>query len=153
MEMIRHLSDEELVDLMLESDQQRLGPVLEHLPKVVHSATEHSEEFWGNQRRSVRSRIAQANTRPPALPILAWATAATLIVVAALMLDHHQVQPMHVPRSQADVDHELLLHVERVLDNGGPEALEPAALLADEMVRGQTSSLSPRSHQEPNHEN
>jgi hypothetical protein len=153
MEMIRHLSDEELLDRLLKSDQQRLRPVLEDLPKVVQSATEHSDEFWAKQRRSVRSRIAEANNRPAALPIPAWATTAVLIIAAALMVDRHPAPARRAPESQADVDHQLLLHVERVLDNGGPEALEPAALLAKEMVRAQTSSISPRSHQERNHEN
>ena len=153
MEMIRHSNDEQLLDLMLESDEQRLRPVLKDLPKVIDSATEHSDEFWASQRAHVRSRLAEANHRPAALPILAFATIAVLIIAAALMVDRRPILSTHGPQVRADVDHDLLLQVERVLDNGGPEALEPAALLADEMVRAQTSSISPRSRQEGNHEN
>jgi hypothetical protein len=153
MDMIRHLSDEELLDLRLESDQQRLGPILRKLPSVVQAATEQSEEFWAHQRRGVGSRIAEANRGAAAWPILAWATTAALIIAAGLMVDRRPVQPRHAPHSEIDVDHELLLHVERTLDNGGPEALEPAALLAKEIVKAQTSSMSPRSHQERNDEN
>jgi hypothetical protein len=153
MEMIRHLSDEELLDLQLESDQQRLGPILRKLPSVVQAATEQSEQFWAQQRRAVRSRIAQAHRGPAALPLLAWATTAALIIAAGLMVDRRPVEPGQAPHRQTDVDHELLLHVERTLDNGGPEALEPAAWLATEILKAQAGSISPRSRQEPNHEN
>jgi hypothetical protein len=152
-EMIRHLSDEQLLDFMLESDQQRLRPVWEDLPKVSYCATEHSDEFWARQRANVRLRIAEANHRPAALPVLAFATIALLIIAAGLMVDLRPIPSTPGGQVQADVDQELLLQVERVLDNGGPEALEPAVVLANEILRAQTSSISPRSPQEGNHEN
>jgi hypothetical protein len=154
MAMIRPPSEEELLDLRLASDPQRLGPMLRKLPSMVQAATEHSEEFWADQRRAVAARIAEADPGPAALPILALATTAALIIAAGLMLNRPPVQPRHAPpHRETDVDHELLLQVERTLDNGGPEALEPAALLAKEIVKAQTNSISPRSHREPNHEN
>ena len=63
MEIIRHLSADELIDLTIESDRQSLRQTLESLPDWARSSTEHSEEFWQKQRDSVWSRISTPQFR------------------------------------------------------------------------------------------
>ena len=58
MEIIRHLSTDELMDLTIESDRRSLRPTLESLPDWARASTEHSEEFWQKQREPVWSRIS-----------------------------------------------------------------------------------------------
>ena len=56
MEIIRHLSHEELTDLVIESDQQALRPLLEALPEWARTSAEQPEQFWQEQRGAVWSR-------------------------------------------------------------------------------------------------
>jgi hypothetical protein len=152
MEIIRHLSNEELADLVIASDQQALRPTLDALPGWGGNAAERNEEFWQNQRTAVWSRISSAEERSARrLPILAWALAAATIAVSGWLLNRPLVVP--TPQVRVDPDHELLMEVERVVQIDGPLALEPAALLAEEMVQDLPTKNSPTRKKEPSHEN
>ena len=155
MEIIRHLSNEELTDLTIESDQRSLRPTLETLPDWARASTERPEEFWQEQRSIVWSRISSSeNVAATRLvrrsPLLAWSTVTALVLLAGLMLDRGSIAPPH--NTQVDPDHELLLAVERAVHNDGPAALEPAALLAEEMVQD-IAARPPIRKKEPTHEN
>jgi hypothetical protein len=155
MEIIRHLSTEELTDLVIESDRQALQQTLEALPDWSRTATEQSEDFWQKQRSLVCSRISSPEGRAEAWavhrsPVLAWSAIAVLLL-AGLMLDRASFVPPQ--RAQVDPDHELLLAVERAVHNDGPAALDPAALLAEEMVQDMAAAHSPIRKKEPTHEN
>ena len=67
------------------------------------------------------------------------------------MLDRASVVPPH--EAQMDPDHELLVAVERAVHNDGPAALDPAALLAEEMVQDIAAARPPIRKKEPTHEN
>jgi hypothetical protein len=157
MEIIRHLSNEELMDLAIESDELSLRPTLTSLPGWAHASTDRPDEYWQQQRSSVWSRISSSESAPASgwarrSPVLAWSTVAALALLAGLMLD----QPSLVPppqKVQLDPDHEMLVAVERALQSDGPAALEPAALLADEMVQEIPVAHSPIRKKEPTHEN
>jgi hypothetical protein len=152
MEIIRHLSNEELAELAIESDQQSLRQTLEALPGWARAATERNDEFWQKQRISVWSRISAVDNRTARRsPILAWALAAALIAVSGWLLE----RPVVVPPREAyvDPDHELLMEVERVVQIDGPMALEPAALLAQEMVQDLPVRNSRPLKKEPSNEN
>jgi hypothetical protein len=155
MEIIRHLSHEELSDLVIQSDQQALRPLLDALPELARTSAERPEQFWQEQRVAVWSRIARdrnPHDRKVRRPlVLAWSALAAMIVLAGLMLDRASVAPP--PRAQVDPDHELLLAVERAVHNDGPAALDPAALLAEEMVQDLPAAHSPVRKKEPTHEN
>jgi hypothetical protein len=146
MEILNRLSDENLTDLLLESDRQYLQPILEGLPEWARASADRPPEFWERQRRAILSRVSaledQASLR---IPRAAWAIAAAIFVIASFMLNSGpRVTP--VPQAVTDADRELLLEVERVVQGGGPEALEPAALLASEIGQYQKpSSILPRS--------
>ena len=155
MEIIRHLSNEELTDLTIESDQRSLRPTLEALPEWARSSTEQAEEFWQTQRSIVWSRISSSESAAATRlvrrsPLLAWSAAVALVLLAGLLLDRGSIAPPH--KTQVDPDHELLLAVERAVHNDGPAALEPAALLAEEMVQD-TAARPPIRKKEPTHEN
>jgi hypothetical protein len=84
-------------------------------------------------------------------PRLAWSVVTALVVLAGFMLDRGSLTPPH--RTQMDPDHELLLAVERAVYNDGPAALDPAALLAEEMVQDIAAARPPIRKKEPTHEN
>lgn len=156
MEIIRHLSNEELTDLTIDSDQRWLRPTLEALPDWARASTDRPEEFWQQQRSIVWSRISASDHASAARfvrrsPLLAWSAVTALILLAGLMLDRGSLAPP--PKTQVDPDHELLLAVERAVHNDGPAALEPAAFLAEEMVQDIPAAHSPIRKKEPTHEN
>jgi hypothetical protein len=156
MEIIRHLSNEELTDLTIESDQRSLRSTLEALPDWARASTERPEEFWQEQRSIVWSRISSSESAAATRlvrrsPLLAWPAVTALVLLAGLMLDRGSLAPPH--KTQADPDHELLLAVERAVHNDGPAALEPAALLAGEMVQDMAAARPPMRKKEPTHEN
>ena len=70
-------------------------------------------------------------------PVLTWAAVATMIAIAILML--HRAPTAEIRQARVDPDHELLIEIERAVQSDGPEALEPAALLAQEMIQARPS--------------
>jgi hypothetical protein len=155
MEIIRHLSHEELIDLVIQSDQQALRPTLEALPEWARTSSERPEEFWQRQRDVIWSRISSVDRHPNRMVrrplVLACSVVAVMIMLAGLMLNRASYVPP--PKAQVDPDHELLMAVERAVHNDGPAALDPAALLAEEMVQDLPASHSPIRKKEPTHEN
>jgi len=151
MEIIRHMSNEELADLSIDSDQRALRETFDALPAWGQAAAEHNQEFWQNQRAAVWARISQAERRSARLPILAWALAAATIAVSGWLLNRPSDLRPHQVR--VDPDHELLIEVERAVQTDGPLALEPAALLAEEMVQDLPAKNSDNHKKEPRHEN
>jgi hypothetical protein len=156
MEIIRHLSNEELTDIVLESDQQALRQTLDALPVWARTATDRAEGFWQLQRNLIWSRIAARERQPKDRTVrrsltLACSALAAMVLLAGLLLNRAAVVPPHT--SHVDPDHELLLAVERAVHNDGPAALDPAALLAEEMVQELPASHSPVRKKEHAHEN
>ncbi|MGC2184193.1 MAG: hypothetical protein WA637_13005 [Terriglobales bacterium] len=156
MEIIRHLSHDELTDLVIQSDQQALRPTLEALPEWARTSSERTEEFWQRQRDVIWARISSLDRHPQGRMVrrplvLACSVVAAMVLLAGLMLDRASLAPP--PRAQVDPDHELLMAVERAVHNDGPAALDPAALLAEEMVQDLPAAHSPIRKKEPTHEN
>lgn len=165
MKIIRHpdkkeeeLANAAIEEVATENDQQGLEQTLKDLPGWARVATDHDNEFWQQQRTSVWSRIAVAENRSAhRAPVLAFALAAALIAVAGWLLERPLLeQPMTAPPSReayVDPDHELLVEVERMVQIDGPLALEPAALLAQEMVQDLPAREYPIRKKEPRNEN
>jgi hypothetical protein len=143
------MSDEQLRELLLQSDQQALHPVLQMLPDAAREATAREEHFWSRQREAIWSRIAQSEKQQRRLlGFLALAATAAIIAMGTFLTSHLAIpvpspQAMHEP---ADPDQELLLAVEDAVQSGGPAALEPAALLAEEINRHAMPVDRPRVH-------
>ena len=60
--------------------------------------------------------------------------------------------PQTAPHAKLDPDHEMLIEVERTRQTGGPEALEPAALLAREIGQQAAANRASQPNKETNHE-
>jgi hypothetical protein len=138
---------------IIENDQPGLREALEGLPGWAHELTERDEKFWLEQRSSIWSRIsAVENQRAQRAPILAFALTAAIMAVCGWLLE----RPLMVTPPSAvypDPDHELLLEVERMVQIDGPLALEPAGLLAAEMVQDLPARNYPVRKKEANDEN
>jgi hypothetical protein len=152
MEIIRHLSDDELAGLTLASDEQYLRETLAKLPACAQTASQQPDEFWQEQRVKVWSRIDLAERSiARRFPVLTWAAVATMIAIAILML--HRTPTPEIRQARSDPDHELLIEIERAVQSDGPEALEPAALLAQEMIQARPTTNAPSHKKELSHEN
>jgi hypothetical protein len=122
------------------------------LPELARNATERPEYFWQRQQAAIRSRIAveEASKRP--LTGFAWALGLALVLLASMLVRSNMAAPSN--RAQTDPDQEMLMGIEHDLQNDVPEALEPAALLADEIGDGdQTSPARVRSLKEKRNAN
>ena len=130
----KNKDENELVEQAIANDQQELRQTLEALPVWARTATEQGDEFWQRQRSSVWTRISAVENRSAVrAPILAWALIGTMMAVSGWLLERSMIVPSH--EAAVDPDHELLMEVERMVQIDGPLALEPAALLAQEMVQ------------------
>ena len=94
------------------------------------------EAFWRYQREAIASRLA---LRRGAWRM--WAAATAMIVLVAVLLSVTPKQRSEVVST--DPDHELLVDVERSLRREVPRALEPAALLTQEISRATETRSNP----------
>jgi hypothetical protein len=167
MEIGRHLSDEQLANLLggaedraqnledckqCQEDFYPLQRNLGAMPEAVRSATDLPHVFWQRQRAAIQSRIAVEEASRRSWAGLVWATAGSLVLLAGLLLNGAKTAPK--PQAQADPDHELLLAVERAVESDVPESLAPAALLAEDIRSAvENSPASSSSHKEKSNEN
>ena len=150
MQFIRHLNNQELAEVLLESDERELQQALRALPEWLRSATDRPEWFWQGQRATIHRRIAAA-PRAWLRPVLSLATAMALLILAALMLGGNPAPKQAQVRP--DPDQELLIAVEQAVESEVPTALEPAALLANEINHGAATNTHPANHKENRNEN
>ena len=152
MQLIRHLKDEELTDLLLEADQCELQQTLAAVPHQLRLSTERPEWFWQKQQAVIRERVRAA--RRPAWRLLpACAGALGLALLATTLLHHRRPPAPPAPQAQTVSDQELMIAVEQAVQTDVPDALAPAALLADEISNSQPGSTSNRFPKENKHEN
>jgi len=151
MEMIRHMSDEQRREMLLESDQQALQPVLDALPEAAREAAERDEQLWERQREAIWSRIRQHEKQQRRMAgILTLATTAAMLMVSTYLVSRRAAPPApsQAVQQPVDPDRELLMAVEDAVQSGGPAALEPAALLAEEIYRHTKPIARPAVHKE-----
>jgi hypothetical protein len=136
-------SDDGMSELF-DSDQPHFRELMAGFPSIARTATEHPEDFWERQRREIRKRIASQGRQPwwEAKPL---AAAFALLLLAVTMLQNGSAPPVN--RSDLDSDQELYLAVEQAVLSNGPDALAPAAMLANEIVS------SDRTYKENQNEN
>jgi hypothetical protein len=163
--MTQHLSDKDLLEILLDrspgfnahlatcsscrAERKRMRHVLGELPALTRIVAQNDDAFWEQQRTAIWAKIDSVDARK--FPVLAWASAAAVLVAATLLFS---IAPSVPPRAQADSDHELMIQLERTLQSEVPVALEPAALLAREITENsQLNSPPPVRKKESNHEN
>ena len=120
-----------------------MNSVFEALPRLTRIAAERPLEFWDRQRAAILSRVpAEPAPAGLAIPRLAWTFAIVILAAAILLLSSgpRATAPSH--RTPFDPDRDWLIEAEYAVQTGGPQALEPAALLADEIGKYQTNSIS-----------
>jgi len=151
MRLTRDLNNEELREMILDSDQRHVQRTLGPLAEWAQTATDYPDAFWERQQTEIRMRIA-ASQRSPLRPAAAWASAFAVVLLATICLNSGLTLPR--PTAQNDSDQELLVAVEQSLQSGVPQALEPAAMLADEISSSvQPNSISHRVTKENQNEN
>lgn len=133
MQLTRYLGNDELSEKTFDSDQRHLRRTLEALPEWAHAATGHPDAFWERQQLEIRRRIAAVPERSSTRIVTAWAGAFAVVLLATFLLNSGSAP--RPSRAQSDPDQELLVAVEKMVDSGVPQALEPAAMLADEINR------------------
>jgi hypothetical protein len=142
-------------------DWNTVGESAEQLRKGLHefgqwarSATERSEDFWQHQQVAIRSRMPARSGSGFGASLQAWASVAALVMLGiSLLTVADGPTPLPAPVAQVDADHELLLAIERDARSEVPAALQPAALLAQEINVGmQTHSVNSDSSKEKTHE-
>jgi len=149
MKISRHLADDELIDSHLDENRQHLEATLAALADCTYAEADRPEEFWHKQRAQIRERIAQSETTSDGRTArLVPAIALALLVIAGILL--HIGPQANYPQARLDPDHELLIQVERAVHSNGPEALEPAGFLFQEISR--SDSISSRDYKR-DHEN
>ena len=163
--MTQHLNDKDLLEVLLDrppafnahsatcsscrSESERMRRALGELPELTHIVAQNADSFWERQRIAIWANID--SVEPRKFPVLAWASAAAVLVVATLLFRNAPTVPV---RAEADSDHELMIQLERTLKSEVPMALEPAALLAREITQNsQPDSSSPDRKKESGHEN
>jgi hypothetical protein len=163
--MTQHLSDMNLLEVLLDrssgfdahlatcstcrAELGRLRRVVGELPALTQIVAQNTDAFWEHQRTAIWTKID--STEPRKFPVLAWASAAVVLLAAALLFS---IAPTVPPQAQADSDHELMVQLERTLQSEVPVALEPAALLAREITQNsQLNSPSSDRKKESSHEN
>jgi hypothetical protein len=166
MEMTPHLSQAELAEFV--SDPSRgLGTHLEFCDSCLHEvgrlretvaalrdAGGQPEVFWRTQQAAIQARTeAVPASRLPGLPRSVWALAVLLIAAGLLLLSGDHTPPS-IQRAaiNSDPDHELLVEVERVMQSNGPDSLQPAAYLVQEISQ-EARPNSPVHNKEVRHEN
>jgi hypothetical protein len=163
--MTQHLSDKDLLEVLVDrpsgfdahlatcsschAERERMRRVVGELPGLTNIVAQNTDAFWEHQRTAIWARIDSVEHRK--FPVLAWASAAAVLVTATLLFS---IAPTVPPQVQADSDHELMVQLERTLQSEVPVALEPAALLAREITENsQLNSPPPVRKKESNHEN
>lgn len=127
------------------------GNLVHGLPESARLASEQSETFWEQQRLSIQRQIASLPERRTSSVRLAWAAATILILIASFLLQTASRVP--APPSASTSDRELLVEVEQALEGDVPQALQPAALIANEIDQSaQVPSNSVSSKEKSQHE-
>jgi hypothetical protein len=144
---IRNGPDDHDLNALGDSDRQELQPVLDAVSGWAKARGDRSPAFWEQQRAAILSRISADEQHPQSrVSGFAWAVAAAVIVIGSFMLQTGPAPSPEIQRVQTETDGQLLQQVESAMESGGPEALEPAALLAEEIEQHSNANSALTSH-------
>jgi hypothetical protein len=108
----------------------------------THKVVKQPEAFWRRQRESISARLAACDLTHPWKRWI-WVTATVmLILLASTLLSRNSAPPIQTA-TQPDPDDVLLLSVQRSIQSDLPQALRPAALLAQEIDRAEAARRNP----------
>ena len=107
---------------------ERLRSAVSALRRSAQAEAEKPDAFWTRQRAAAAARSSQHLVRP-----MAWVAAIAAAVLAAMLIQ--EPRPVVPTTPTPDPDQALLVSVERAVNRQVPQALAPAALLAQEITR------------------
>jgi hypothetical protein len=170
MEIRDHLQDDEFVDALMGEWKPEVQEHLEHCPSCqakhrgpldvlkgfaewARQSTDRPETFWQRQAAEITAQLhAPSSGRISTGFQPAWAAIAVVILLGVLLL----LGPSQKPSSEnahAASNHELLVNVEQTVESDLPIALEPAALLAEEIERNSRPAVRTRTVKETHYAN
>lgn len=97
----------------------------------ARAAAELPGSFWDEQRAAVSRKLQKPAPARWRRPALLWAPAAAVVVLCLFLFVKDGSAP--TPDFAGGADQDLLVGVEQATDQKYPRALEPAALLTQEM--------------------
>jgi len=113
-----------------QGEREKTERALRQFAELEREQASRSEAFWEEQTARIRAARASLARRPAPAAILV--PALVLLLILGLSLTPRRQPPTRPTQTQEVSDHDLLVAVERAVDNGTPYALEPVALVADE---------------------
>ena len=109
-----------------------LKEALREFRDSVHTASDRPGFFWKKQHEAIMSRLSDRVTPAKHRPVLLWGPAALVVLMCCLVF-FVQNSKAPTPDLAAGSDQNLLIEVERALNQNNPAALAPAALLKNEI--------------------
>jgi hypothetical protein len=121
-----------------EPNWEDLEGTLREFRDSVRTAAERPGPFWESQRAAVNARLQQP--RPDPWRRRAWiiAPVAAAVVLCLFLFVENGKAP--TPDFAGGSDQDLLIDVERALDQECPSALQPVALLTQEMGQNERTT-------------
>jgi hypothetical protein len=119
-------------------DEALAESTFKRLATFARESAEQPAYFWSRQQASIRSRIAVKEASHQPWTGLLWLLGVSVLLIVSVLTVNRSVAP--VVRNVPDPDQELLMTVEETVQRGVPQALEPAALLAQEMSAAESES-------------
>jgi hypothetical protein len=117
-----------------QGEREKTEQALRQFAELEREQASRSDAFWEEQTARIRTaRVSLARRTPPAAILV---PALVLLLVLGLVLTSRRQPPTKATQTQEVSDHDLLVAVERAVDNGTPYALEPVALVVDEAESG-----------------
>jgi len=130
----------------VEFEDKQIGEALNTWRDSLDQQAERPDWFWSRQHARVMSDVKRPRRRTP---VLAWAgIAATVALAISLMLPHSKpnaVMALPVAANAQISDHDLMISLERTMNEGVPSSLAPAGLLAQEMNQAYTKVQAQKS--------
>ena len=113
-----------------QGEREKTERALRQFAELEREQASRSEAFWEEQ--TARIRAARASLARRLSPAAILVPALVLLLILGLSLTPRRQPPTRPTQTQEVSDYDLLVAVERAVDNGTPYALEPGALVADE---------------------
>jgi len=111
---------------------QDLKEAFRELRDSIHAASDRPGIFWKKQHEAIMVGLNERCTPAKPRPVLLWGSAALVVLIGCLFF-FVQNSKAPTPDLAAGSDQNLLIEVERALNQSSPTALAPAAFLENEI--------------------
>ena len=128
------MSDQQTHDAELKPDspeKEELSKALLLFRNALDQAAEHTDFHWADQRKKVMDKLEHPG-KPFQIRLAQFAVAAAVMILLCLFFFPRK-DALPPPDFACGADQQLLVEVERALQQPYPDALAPAGILQDEM--------------------